>query len=238
MFETYQLGLPLVQPAQAQKHVTVNEAIARLDALAQLRVVAADLTTPPVTALDGESYLVGAGAGETWQGRDRQVAIFSNGGWVFATPKMGWRAWDEARATTLTFDGTAWIENAIAVSVSGAATRNRVVELTHTLSAGASSVTTAVIPSHASVVGVTARVLTAISGAGVGSWSLGVPGAVDRYGSGLGLAAGSFALGISGTPVTYYAPTELQITADAGSFDGGVLSLAVHCTELLPPRAA
>jgi len=33
MDETARIGLPLVQAAQAQKHVTVNEAFARLDAL-------------------------------------------------------------------------------------------------------------------------------------------------------------------------------------------------------------
>ena len=35
MASTAQLALPLVAPAQAQKHVTVNEALARLDAAAQ-----------------------------------------------------------------------------------------------------------------------------------------------------------------------------------------------------------
>ena len=32
MTDTSQLGLPLLEPAQAQKHVTVNEALVRLDA--------------------------------------------------------------------------------------------------------------------------------------------------------------------------------------------------------------
>ena len=36
MARTAQLDLPLVAPSQAQKHVTVNEALARLDAVAQL----------------------------------------------------------------------------------------------------------------------------------------------------------------------------------------------------------
>ena len=33
---TARLGLPLLQPAQAQKHVTVNEALMRLDGLVNL----------------------------------------------------------------------------------------------------------------------------------------------------------------------------------------------------------
>ena len=40
MNETTQLKLPLLQPAQAQKHVTVNEALALLDQLALLDLLA------------------------------------------------------------------------------------------------------------------------------------------------------------------------------------------------------
>ncbi|NND41100.1 MAG: DUF2793 domain-containing protein, partial [Silicimonas sp.] len=36
MADTSRLGLPLLDPAQAQKHVTVNEAFLRLDALSQI----------------------------------------------------------------------------------------------------------------------------------------------------------------------------------------------------------
>lgn len=98
------------------------------------------------------------------------------------------------------------------------------------------SVTMSVIPSHAQVIGVAARVISAITGAGVSSWSLGVSGAVARYGNGLGLELNSFAKGATG-PMTYWADTALEITADAGSFAGGVVRLAVHFVELAVPRA-
>lgn len=106
----------------------------------------------------------------------------------------------------------------------------------HTLAVGSSSVTLNVIPSHAQVIGVKARVISPITGAGVSSWSLGVSGSIDRYGNGLGLALNAYVIGMSG-PVTYWADTPLELTADAGSFDGGVVRLAVHFTELEAPRA-
>jgi len=55
MTETNQFQLPLVQASQAQKHVTVNEALARLDAAAQLRLESIVIAVPPVTATDGEA---------------------------------------------------------------------------------------------------------------------------------------------------------------------------------------
>ncbi|MDJ1017900.1 MAG: hypothetical protein QNJ35_15435 [Paracoccaceae bacterium] len=44
--------------------------------------------------------------------------------------------------------------------------------------------------------------------------------------------------GLTGTPLTYYADTNLVLTAGGGSFDGsGSVRLAVHYAELTLPRA-
>jgi hypothetical protein len=236
MSDTYQFGLPLVQAAQAQKHVTVNEALARLDAVAQMRVKADDWEIPSANPFEGEAHVVGPIASNEWAGQSGKVAIFSNGGWVFLTPKIGWRAWNEVLRAEIVFDGADWVRYAGVVAFGGAASLLRVAEIDHTLAVGAVSVTSNVIPSHAQVAGVTVRVISAITGAGVSSWSLGVSGAVDRYGNGLGLGLNSFAKGATG-PLTYWSDTALEITADAGSFDGGVVRLAVHFMELEAPRA-
>ncbi len=235
MSDTYQFGLPLVQAAQAQKHVTVNEALTRLDAVAQMRVRADDWEIPSAISFEGEAHVVGPIASNEWAGQSGKVAIFSNGGWVFLPPKVGWRAWNEVLGAEIVFDGDDWVRYAEVFAAGGAATLHRVVEIDHTLAAGAVSVTSNVIPSHAQVIGVTARVTTAITGAGVSSWSLGVSGAINRYGSGLGLGLNAFAKGATG-PLTYWADTALEITADAGSFNGGAVRLAVHFVELKVPR--
>jgi len=47
MAETSQFNLPLLSASQAQKSVTVNEALSILDAVAQLRIVSSTTTTPP-----------------------------------------------------------------------------------------------------------------------------------------------------------------------------------------------
>ena len=51
MDETANLGLPYIMAAQAQKHVTHNEAIRSLDTLVQLSVKDRDLTTLPAARL-------------------------------------------------------------------------------------------------------------------------------------------------------------------------------------------
>jgi hypothetical protein len=236
MANTYNFGMPLLDAAQAQKHVTVNEAVARADAVAQMRLKARGLTVPPV-AVDGTAYGIGAGASGAWAGHDGEVAVQANGGWVFMQPKRGWRGWDEASAEAITYDGTNWQSDAVVVSAGGAGTHWRVAEIDHVIMAGADSTTVNVIPNGAQVVGVTGRVTSAITGTGIASWQLGVAGSVNRYGSGLGLGLNAWAKGLSGQPLTYYADTPLVITPDAGSFTGGTLRLCVHYIELSAPRA-
>lgn len=95
---TARLGLPLLQAAQAQKHITHNEALARLDQITQLVIEEAGGTTPPTSPTEGATYFVGIGASGDWSGHDATLAAFFSGGWEFITPQDGWRVWDKARA--------------------------------------------------------------------------------------------------------------------------------------------
>lgn len=236
MANTYQFALPLVEAAQAQKHVTVNEALARLDAAAQLRVVSGALSSPPGTALDGEAYIVPVGATGAWAGRDAEVALFANGGWVFLQPKEGWRAWNEALGDAQVYIGGAWVSGAQALSPGGAATIGRVIEIDHGVASAASSVAPGAIPANSVVLGVSGRVTAAITGSAA-TWSLGVQGSANRYGSGLGLAKNAYANGLTGSPQAYYADTDLILTADSGAFTGGSVRLAVHVLYQRPPSS-
>lgn len=102
------LSLPYIQPAQAQKHVTHNEALRQLDTLVQLAVVDATLTVPPVSPPPEARYIVGTGATGDWAGQDNAVALFADGAWVFYTPVAGWRADVLSTSGTMRFDGTTW----------------------------------------------------------------------------------------------------------------------------------
>lgn len=235
MAETYQFSLPLVAAAQAQKHVTVNDALSRLDAVAQLRVVSTAVATPPGSPVDGQAYVVAAAATGVWAGHEGEVAVFLNGGWVFIVPLEGWSAWDEASGERLLFDGQDWHGGGIAHSAGGAVTVARVAEIDHVIGAGATSVTANVIPAGSVVTGVTGRVTVAISGPT--DWALGVSGSPNQYGSGLGVALNSFANGISGSPQAFYADTPLELTSNGGAFVSGTVRLAVHYTQLVAPRS-
>jgi len=102
------LSLPYIQPAQAQKHVTHNEALRMLDALVQLAVESRALTEPPAAAVDGARYIVAAGATGDWAGQDQAVALNAGGGWLFLTPNVGWQAHVADEGIRVTWQGSVW----------------------------------------------------------------------------------------------------------------------------------
>jgi hypothetical protein len=106
--DTTILSLPLILPAQAQKHVTHNEALVQLDLIVQLAVLTRTLTTPPGTAVVGDRHIVAAGATGPWAGQAGRVALLEETGWQFTQPLPGWRAHVLAEGQTAVFDGLAW----------------------------------------------------------------------------------------------------------------------------------
>ena len=102
------LSLPLLQPAQAQKHVTHNEALRCLDMLVQTSVRSRSRTEPPPAPEEGEMHIAAAGAAQGWAGRDGQVALYADGYWSFAEPRAGWRVWVEDEARLAVHDGAEW----------------------------------------------------------------------------------------------------------------------------------
>lgn len=87
------LSLPFILPAQAQKHVTHNEAIELLDLIVQLTLESVTDTAPPATAAEGQAWAVPAGATGSWAAQSGMIAAWRGGGWLFVAPVAGWVAW-------------------------------------------------------------------------------------------------------------------------------------------------
>jgi hypothetical protein len=231
MDETARLKLPLLASGQAQKHVTVNEALARLDALTGAAVESRTVEGPE-DAADGSLWLVPAGAAGLWAARSGQLAAASNGTWSFVEPEPGRRLWVRDEGREVVFDGAKWVDLGAPARL-GAATALRVESFDHRLGPGAASLTAPIIRDKAVVIGVTGRVLEPLGP--ISGWSLGIEGAPGRYGTGYGAKAGAFAHGVTGSPLAYYGETRLLLEAEGGAFEGGLVRLALHLLEMTPP---
>ncbi len=113
---TPNLGLPQLAADQAQKHVTVNEALNDLDALVQLSVLDRSLAAPPGSSAQGARYLVAANPTGAWASHANHVAAFLAGGWRFFVPSAGWLVWVADEAALLAWNGSAWVDALSAVS--------------------------------------------------------------------------------------------------------------------------
>ncbi|MCB5176270.1 DUF2793 domain-containing protein [Microvirga lenta] len=108
MTSTPHLDLPLLAAAQAQKHVTHNEALASLDALVHLAVKERNRVAAPGSPQEGDRYLLGSDAAGVFAGHGGEIALFDLGSWRFLVPRPGWRAYVEAEDAILVFDGAQW----------------------------------------------------------------------------------------------------------------------------------
>jgi len=101
------LQLPYLAPAQAQKHVTHNEALRQLDAIVQLSALS-EVNETPVSPQNGDCFIVGANPLGDFTDKAHHVASFQDGAWTFLTPNIGWRSYVQDIAEFKIFDGSGW----------------------------------------------------------------------------------------------------------------------------------
>lgn len=110
MSASTRIGLPYLSPLQAQKHVTVNESLRKLDALVQLSAKSKSTSAEPGAPADGDCYILPAGkTGAAWGAMaNLAIAYYVDGAWTQLTPRAGWVAYLEDEGSLHSFDGAAW----------------------------------------------------------------------------------------------------------------------------------
>jgi hypothetical protein len=110
MDQTPRLTLSYVMPQQAQKHVSVNESLRRLDLLVQASVKSRTTTAQPANPADGDAYVLPSGkTGAAWSSMAiGAVAAFQDGAWTEYAPREGWRIWVEDSNEARVYDGADW----------------------------------------------------------------------------------------------------------------------------------
>ncbi|MGN6277180.1 MAG: DUF2793 domain-containing protein [Sphingomonas sp.] len=102
------LALPLLAAGQAQKEMTVNEALTRLDVAVQASAVAGGVDAPPASPSIGQCWIIGNAPADAWSGHAGQLAAWTSGGWRFVLPVEGLAVWVEADAIMWRYRGGAW----------------------------------------------------------------------------------------------------------------------------------
>jgi hypothetical protein len=107
---TPRVGAPLLAAAQAQKHVTHNEALYQFDAFLCARFLDRTLSAPPGSPADGDTYLVATGGSGLWTGQDGAIAYCADGDWRFYPPFGGLVAYVANESKLIVYTGSAWVD--------------------------------------------------------------------------------------------------------------------------------
>jgi hypothetical protein len=109
MTTSARLGITELGSTQNDRSVTVNEAIARLEAGATMfAAIQVSLDTPPGSPAEGDLYVIGAAPTGAWASNAKKVTVYYNAAWLFIPLFEGQMAYDQTANALYKYDGSAW----------------------------------------------------------------------------------------------------------------------------------
>lgn len=118
---TKRFALPLLYPGQIQKEQSVNEALIRLDTVAQPAFLD-ERAVPPASPVDGAIHLVAAGAQDGWTGHEGALAVRTGTTWLFVEPAHGMHALDLSSGQLVRYHDGEWKRAPTPAPVTGGGT--------------------------------------------------------------------------------------------------------------------
>ena len=107
MTTTTHLGIMLVEQSQAQKEVTVNAALTRIDAILNNGAKSRTTNTPPGSPASGDLYIVGSTPTSAWTGQGGKITYYDQA-WQFIAPGAGMTLWVNDESKLYSYDGSSW----------------------------------------------------------------------------------------------------------------------------------
>ncbi len=114
MANTNHLILTLVEQSQAQKEVTVNAALSKIDAILNTGAKSRSIATPPGSPAAGDVYIVASSPTGAWSGQGGNITYYDQT-WKFIAPREGMTLWINDEDVLYVYDGANWQSQAIIV---------------------------------------------------------------------------------------------------------------------------
>ncbi|WP_313637868.1 DUF2793 domain-containing protein [Paenibacillus sp.] len=68
-----------------------------------------NLLAPPASPVEGDRYIIPAGAIGAWAGKTNQIVEYQSTAWVFYVPAVGWTAYVDDEQKIYSWNGSAWV---------------------------------------------------------------------------------------------------------------------------------
>jgi len=108
MTQTNNLAISLLEQSQAQKEITINQAIVRIDSLLNTAAKSRSLATPASSPAQGDLYIVASSPTGDWAGQAGKITYF-DAIWRFITPKAGFSIFVGDEGVFAIYDGANWL---------------------------------------------------------------------------------------------------------------------------------
>lgn len=109
MTTTPKFGIPDISDQQANAETTHNDAVRLLEAMASRAVIDRDLSAPPGSPSDGDTYIVNASGSGDWASQDNKIAVYVTDTWKFITQAEGNSVYLQDENVDVLWSGSAWI---------------------------------------------------------------------------------------------------------------------------------
>jgi Protein of unknown function (DUF2793) len=108
MTKTPHLAIPLLVPNQAQKEITINEALLLIEVLLVGVVKEIYLNHPPADEASAQDiYIIGENPRDIWHDKANHIAYFFQG-WRYCAPKEGMSMFVLKQAASYRFINNVW----------------------------------------------------------------------------------------------------------------------------------
>ena len=111
MTTSNRLSITEIASTQNDRYITVNEAIAKLEAGATFFCANSVGDNAPVgtpSDTEGDLYVVGSSGSGDWSGQSKKIAIFYNAGWIFLPAIEGMVAYAQDENLFYKYNGSSW----------------------------------------------------------------------------------------------------------------------------------
>lgn len=106
--KTSNLNLSLLYSHQAQKEITINEALIKIDALLNSGAKSNGINIPPIEPTSGDMYIVGTEPQGVWGNNPNEIAYYYFNQWYFVQPKVGNLMWVNDQEDIFYYKNDCW----------------------------------------------------------------------------------------------------------------------------------
>ncbi|MFE4713968.1 DUF2793 domain-containing protein [Paenibacillus sp. NPDC056722] len=75
----------------------------------QASVKSQNVSTPPTNPVEGDRFIIPAGAKGVWTGKTNQIVEYQSSVWTYYSPDVGWTAYVDDEQKIYSWNGTTWV---------------------------------------------------------------------------------------------------------------------------------